>query len=81
MSASLHLNESGLDRALRVLFGITLFYLGWAGIVLGAFGVVFKVIGVALVVTGVIGWCAAYALLGFSTRHPTPPAAPAGSGR
>jgi hypothetical protein len=77
MAAFMHLNESGLDRALRILIGVALFFLGWTGMVLGTLGVVLEVIGIVLLVTGAIGWCPAYALLGFSTRHPTPPAAPA----
>jgi len=78
MAAFTHLNESSLDRALRIVFGIILLFFGW-GIVVGMLGLIFKLIGIVLLVTGAIGWCPAYALLGISTRHPTPPAAPAGS--
>ena len=61
------MNEADWDRILRVLLGVGLLYLGWAGVVGGALGLVFKLVGFVPLVTGLVGWCPAYALFGFST--------------
>lgn len=55
-------NESTLDRALRVAIGMLLVGLTWTGM-LGAWGY----IGVILIVTGVVGLCPIYSLLGITT--------------
>ncbi len=60
-------NEAGWDRVVRVLLGVVLLYLGWAGVVTGTPGVVFKIVGFLPLLTGLIGWCPAYALFGLST--------------
>lgn len=75
------INEAGWDRALRILLGIVLLYLGWAGVVGGTLGVVFKLIGFVPLVTGVVGWCPAYALFGISTCKVTPKTALSGQGK
>jgi len=61
------MNEASWDRALRVVLGVVLLYLGWAGIVTGTAGTVFKIAGFLPLLTGLIGWCPAYRLLGIST--------------
>lgn len=61
------LNEAGWDRALRVLIGVVLLYLGWSGAVGGTFGWIFKIGGFLPLVTGIVGWCAVYAIFGVST--------------
>lgn len=61
-------NEASWDRALRILLGLVLLYLGWTGAVGGTLGWVFKIFGFAPLVTGIVGWCALYAVLGVSTR-------------
>jgi len=71
-------NEAAWDRALRIVAGLVLLYLGWAGIVAGTLGLVFKILWIALVVTGVVGYCALDALLGISTCNRTPTAGPPG---
>lgn len=71
------LNEAGWDRALRVVLGIVLLYLGWAGVVGGTLGLVFMIVGFLPLVTGLVGWCPAYAVFGVSTcpRSPGSPTA------
>lgn len=57
-------NEAIWDRALRIFVGVILLYLGWAGVVDGALGMVFKIGGFLPLVTGVVGYCPAYAIFG-----------------
>lgn len=60
------LNEGTIDRALRILVGLVLI-----AFPLGIFGMnhayVWGWIGVVPLVTGLVGWCPAYTLLGFKT--------------
>lgn len=62
------INEAGWDRALRVIVGIVLLYLGWAGVVTGTLGTVFKFLGFVPLITGLVGWCPAYVLFGTRTN-------------
>lgn len=62
-------NEAGWDRVLRVVLGIVLLYLGWAGVVSGGLGVVLGIVGVILLLTGLVGWCPLYSLFKISTRQ------------
>jgi hypothetical protein len=62
------INEAGWDRALRVIAGVVLLYLGWAGVVSGTLGTVFKWVGFLPIITGFVGWCPAYTLLGMGTK-------------
>lgn len=63
------MNEASWDRVLRILLGVVLLYLGWAGVVGGTLGVVFKIAGFLPLVTGLVGWCPAYALFGVATKR------------
>jgi len=56
------LNEGTIDRALRVIAGLVLIGLAASGTV-GAWGW----IGVLPLVTGIVGFCPAYAIFGLST--------------
>ena len=56
------MNEHTIDRALRVIAGLALIGLAASGTI-GVWGW----IGVVPLVTGAIGFCPAYAILGFST--------------
>lgn len=55
-------NEGGLDRTLRILVGLVLVALTLSGTI-GMWGW----IGVVPIVTGTLGWCPAYTLLGINT--------------
>ncbi|MCX6057473.1 MAG: DUF2892 domain-containing protein [Chloroflexi bacterium] len=61
------LNESNLDRILRVVAGIVLLYLGFGGILSGGLAVVADVLGVVMLLTGAVGFCPIYALFKLST--------------
>lgn len=55
-------NEGGVDRALRIVAGLALIALAGTGTV-GAWGY----IGVVPLLTGALGWCPLYTVLGIST--------------
>ncbi len=63
------INEANLDRIGRVVIGVLMLFLGWAGSVPGSLGVFFMAIGFVLLLTGVVGFCPLYALLKFSTKR------------
>lgn len=61
------LNESGLDRIIRVVLGAALvvggfFYVG------GTLGIILGIVGLVFVVTGAIGFCPIYAVTGLRTN-------------
>lgn len=55
-------NEGTIDRTLRIVAGLVLIALTLTGTI-GMWGW----IGIVPVITGALGWCPAYTLLGFST--------------
>jgi hypothetical protein len=65
-------NEAGWDRTLRVLLGVALLWISWGGAVTGTPGAVLKIVGFVPLLTGLIGWCPLYSVLGFSTRRASP---------
>lgn len=71
-------NETAWDRALRILVGLALLYLGWAGVIGGTPGTVLKILGFLPLLTGVFGYCPAYALFGVSTCSRAPKTGPTG---
>jgi len=61
-------NEASWDRIVRVVLGIVLLYLGWAGVVTGGWGTFFKFVGFVPLLTGLVGFCPLYTLLKFRTN-------------
>ena len=59
-------NVGGIDRVLRILVGLALMALAATGTV-GWWGW----LGIVPLLTGVVGWCPPYAMLGFSTCRTT----------
>jgi uncharacterized membrane protein YfcA len=55
-------NVGGIDRTLRIIVGLGLIAAAVTGTI-GAWGY----IGVVPLLTGLIGWCPPYAILGFNT--------------
>ena len=62
-------NEATWDRLLRILLGIVLLYLGWAGIIAGGWGTFLKIIGFVPLVTGLLGYCPLYGIFKFRTNR------------
>ena len=62
------INESGLDRIIRVIVGIALLALYFTNTVTGGLGIVFIVLGAVALLTGVVGFCPLYTLLKISTN-------------
>ncbi|HCT44230.1 MAG: hypothetical protein CMJ35_05385 [Phycisphaerae bacterium] len=63
-------NENGVDRALRLILGVALLVASfmWLGVAAGAItGIIAAIIGAVLVLTGLVGFCPAYRLVGMST--------------
>jgi hypothetical protein len=64
----MQVNEAVWDRVVRVVAGLVLLYLGWGGVVAGTLGTVFKWLGFLPLLTGIVGYCPAYPLLGIKTK-------------
>lgn len=63
-------NENGVDRALRLILGVVLLIASfmWLGAAAGEItGIIAAIIGAVLVLTGLVGFCPAYRLVGMST--------------
>ena len=60
-------NEGTWDRVIRILAAFALGYAAWVTWP-GTTSIVLLVIGAIALATGLVGWCAAYTLLGFSTK-------------
>lgn len=63
-------NEALWDRVIRVILGVVLGYFGFFSMQ-GVGGIIVGVIGLILLVTGIVGFCPMYALLGFQTHKGT----------
>jgi hypothetical protein len=62
------INEAPWDRIVRVILGLGLLYLAWAGVVTGGWGMVLVIVGAVALLTGVVGFCPLYAVLKFRTN-------------
>jgi hypothetical protein len=60
-------NESSLDRIIRVLAAVVIAVLYFTGVISGTWAIVLGIVGLILLVTGLIGFCPLYKLLGIST--------------
>jgi hypothetical protein len=66
-------NEGLWDRVIRILIGMAFGYAAWIGWP-GTAAMVYLVIAVIALATGLVGWCAAYAIFGISTAKKKTPA-------
>lgn len=63
-------NEGAIDRAIRVIVGLGLGALAWfvLGLDTGAIaGIIAAAVGAVMLITGLVGFCPAYKLVGLST--------------
>jgi hypothetical protein len=61
-------NEGSVDRAIRMVLGLVLLGVAFAVLGIGTVGgVIAAVVGAVLVTTGLVGFCPAYAVFGFTT--------------
>lgn len=63
------INESTLDRGIRIVVGLLLLVLGFGGYVTGTAGTVLKVLGFIPLLTGLIGFCPLYTLFKLNTNR------------
>jgi len=63
-------NVGGLDRAVRIIAGVILILVGFGGWFSGWGAIAAYVIGAVVLLTGIIGFCGAYPLLGINTCKP-----------
>ena len=61
-------NEAAWDRVLRIVLGVLMLYLGWFALGDGLAAAFFKIFGFIPLITGLLGWCPFYSLLGLTTK-------------
>ena len=69
MEEKMKVNESTLDRGIRIVIGLLLLVLGFGGYVTGTAGTVLKVLGFVPLLTGLIGFCPLYSLFKLNTNR------------
>ncbi len=62
-------NESSVDRIIRGILGVVLLLVAFLAVPAGALQIVLAIIGVVLLLTGAIGFCPLYRILGLSTKQ------------
>ena len=65
----LTLNEGPVDRIIRVIVGVAMLILGFAGIASGVWMWIAYLAGAILLVTGIVGFCPLYRLFKISTTR------------
>ena len=63
----LQINESPIDRGIRIVIGLALAAVGFAGVVAAPLVYATSVVAAIALVTGIVGFCPLYAILRFST--------------
>jgi len=61
-------NEGIMDRIIRIVVGIIAFFVGYTALS-GIAQTIAYVISVVALITGVVGFCGLYAILGISTNN------------
>lgn len=61
------MNEAGWDRIVRVVLGVALMIIGF-GVVGGTGGTVLGIVAIVPLLTGIVGWCPLYTVLGIRTN-------------
>lgn len=63
----LQINEGPIDRAIRIVLGLALVAVGFAGLVAAPLVYVTSFVAAIALVTGIVGFCPLYAILRLST--------------
>jgi TRAP-type C4-dicarboxylate transport system permease small subunit len=68
-------NLSPLDRTIRILLGLLMLWAGWTLSTgeMEIWPIALRIFAWFPLVTGALGWCPVYAILGLSTRKLRPP--------
>jgi len=66
-SKTMKSNEGTTDRIIRLILGVVLIIIGWPVLGNNTLGIIFDIVGVILLVTGIVGFCGIYKVLGIST--------------
>lgn len=61
-------NESKLDRIIRVVLGVVLLALYLTNVVTGTLGIIFVILAAIALITGLVGFCPLYVLLKIRTN-------------
>lgn len=61
------INEGTIDRVVRAIAGLVLIGLAATGTLIGVWAWVGWMVGAVLLLTGIFGFCPAYAIFGLST--------------
>ncbi len=61
-------NESNIDRIIRGILGVALLLVAFLAVPAGALQMVLIVVGAIALVTGIVGFCPLYRILGLSTK-------------
>lgn len=62
-------NLASWDRVLRIAVGVAMLYLGWSDVVDGLAAIALVVFAWVPLLTGALGWCPIYSMLGISTHR------------
>lgn len=63
----MRINENATDRVVRIIAGLVLLSAWVFGWMSGTWETVFAIVGAVLLLTGIVGFCPLYALVGAST--------------
>lgn len=63
------LNMGVVDRIIRITIAVAIAVLYFMEIISGTVAIILEVIAVIFILTGFIGWCPIYAVLGISTKE------------
>lgn len=64
-------NVGGVDRIIRIMLGLTLVFVGYAGLFSTAMTVTFYAVGAIVLITGLFSFCPLYRIFGVNTCEPT----------
>jgi len=60
-------NVGGAEKVIRIILGVALLALGWFGVVTGGWATGAYVVGAIALITGLVGFCPAWAVLRVNT--------------